>query len=367
VVEGPANVEVYLTLPRVRGRTRRLSHGPFEIFDPLIRLTLADGEVGQLTIPVHVLPEVPPKEYTFSVQVEATAGREGMRRRPNKGEDMLGDLLLSDLQGLGITLLCSRGFETRKRKEQAVPLVVTEAEEVPEPADIKPNFESLWIPKDWDAIVDARRELNDRRIHIVPALTPEAVYLPFMRESQALFSNSNVQLHLGEAIFVAKILTFTVSYFMRNAEWQDCLLVPIYAYAQSSGQAIDDPVWSVTRLGYLHVLELAIALSFSLVEEALKRQSWDPVEQRVLRDYIVGRLDSGASLPAEFLYLPLILGGIAVAGEVALGDEGVQESLRMLAKAKAAKAELFADQDLQVLNDTFDRLVAKQALGRAVV
>jgi hypothetical protein len=86
-------------------------------------------------------------------------------------------------------------------------------------------------------------------------------------------------------------------------------------------------------------------------------------EQRALREFIVECLDTGTNLPAEFLYLPLILGGIMVAGEVVLEGETVSDSLRVLAKAKAERADLFADPDLRELSDVFDRLVAKQARG----
>jgi hypothetical protein len=61
--------------------------------------------------------------------------------------------------------------------------------------------------------------------------------------------------------------------------------------------------------------------------------------------------------------MPLILGGIAVADQIVFEGEKVQESLRFLAKAKAARAELFAEPDLADLNDAFDRLVARRARG----
>ena len=115
----------------------------------------------------------------------------------------------------------------------------------------------------------------------------------------------------------------------------------------------------------LGVVELAIALSFSLLGEALQREPWAPDEQRAVREYIVECLAEGATLPCEFLYLPLLLGGIIIADQVVFEGEDVTESVRLLGQAKAERGDLFKDEDLSDLNDAFDRLIARQARRRA--
>jgi len=169
---------------------------------------------------------------------------------------------------------------------------------------------------------------------------------------------------IQEAIALARILTYTVTYLMSKADWQDILLVPIYAAAQLSEQPSDDTVWLVTEFAYTHVIELATAISFTLVEEILGREPWSPTEQRLVRDFITSCVDGGNPLPPEFLYLPLLLGGIAIAQEITFEGEDTAESMRLLAKAKAERGDLFEAEDLSLLNDAFDRLVAKQARGR---
>jgi hypothetical protein len=365
VVDLPAEVVIHLELPRVSGKLKNLPGPLFRVFQADMRLTLDKGEVAQLTIPVHVQPQVPPGEYTFSVSVRSGDKKPRGRCRPERGENRLGEIRIHHLQGLGITQFASCGFESRKANQQAVLLAVEAAGEEPaQDVDLKPQFQSLWTPKDWEAIPAARREVNDRRVYLLSDLTAGALYLPFMKETQSVFTQSDVQLHVAEAMFLAKILTYTVTYLMSNAEWQDCLIVPIYVQAQANGQATDQSVWVVTHLGYTRVLELAIALSFSLVEDALQRQVWQPAEQQVLRQYVVDCLGTGDRLPAEFVYLPLILGGIAAAREVVVGEEDIAESLRLLGAAKKERSQVFADVELRDVNDVFDRLVAKQARGR---
>jgi hypothetical protein len=201
--------------------------------------------------------------------------------------------------------------------------------------------------------------VNDRRIHIVPELTAEALYTSFVKACQVWFGDSHVDLHLGEAIFLAKILTYAVLSMTRSDGLQDCLLVPVYAYAQAGGHATDSALWLITELGYTHALEIAIALSFSLVERILQQELWDRVEQRAVRRFIIETLDAGSELPGEFLYLPLVLGGLAVADKVTFPGEDAQHSVQLLRKAKAQRSELFEDPDLAELDQAFNRLAAK--------
>jgi len=364
----PIKVAVRIAAPPVDRRLRRLPQPLFQIFELAlqagIQFELSNGEVAELIIPIHIQPHVPPGEYPFRVQIKAEPAQQGMRIRSDQSANRVGDIKIRHPQGLGIAQITSWGFEAKQSPTQTFPVVVGEAADPPQEVDLKPQFNSLWVPEDWEVLAVARQEANDRRIYAVPDLKTEPLYLAFMEESKVLFGDSGVQLHVAEAIFLSKILTFTVTYLMSNAEWQDIVLVPIYASAQLTNSASDNALWLVTQLGYAHIVELAVALSFSLVEDNLQQQPWDATEQRVVREYIVGCLQEGATLPAEFLYLPLLLGGVAVADKVVFEGEDVAESLRFLNQAKAARANLFAEEDLRELNNAFGRLVARQARGR---
>jgi len=364
VMEVPIKVAVHIVLPDLDRKLKRLPQPLFQVFRPDVQFELAQGEVAELVIPVGVQPHVPPGEYEFVFQVQSEAAQEGLRARPEHGENRVGDLKIRYPQGMHITQIAPWGFEVQKTPKQTLALTVGPAGKPPEGADLKPAFTLIWTPADWDLISEARQEVNERRIHIAPEVTAEALYLPFMQESQTYFGDSGVQLHIGEAIFLAKILTYTVTYLMANADWQDCLLVPIYAFALAQDNSTDDVFWLLTQLGYTHVVELAIAISFALVEDALGRELWSGAEQRPVREYITECLGNGATLPAEFLYLPLILGGIVISDQLMLEDEDLEESLRLLGKSKAEREDLFADPDLAMLNDAFDRLLAKQARRR---
>jgi hypothetical protein len=362
VLEAPIDVDVSLTLPRLRGRLRRLPQPLFQVQDIEFSIQLEQSEVKQLIIPIHVQPHVPAAEYAFEVAVHSTCEQEAPRIRAERAENRLGDLRIRYPQGLGITQIVSWGYVSQESDRQGLSLVVTKAGAPAKDVNLESRLESVWRIQDWEWIPPAQHEVNEQRLYIVPELD-ERLYIGFLRESQAVFAGSGVQLYLGEAITLAKILTYTVKYMASQTEWQDCLLVPIYAFAQANEQPLNDVHWLITQLGYMNVLELAVAQSFSLVEEMLGREMWSGAEQRALREFIVGCLEQGNTLPPEFLYLPLLLGGIVVARAVVIKGEDVKESLQLLSKAKAAKASLFSDPELRDLNETFDRLLSTQMRG----
>lgn len=364
VMDVPIQVAVHIALPELNRKLRRLPQPLFQLYRSDIQFQLAPAEVAELVVPIQIQPDVPPDEYRFAFHVRSQAVQEGMRVRLDHGENRVGDILIRHPQGLRIAQLASWGYEAKKANSQPIPIVVTEAAEAQQEVDLKPQFNTVWTPDDWELVASARQEVNDRRFYIVPELIPEALYVSYMQESQMVFGDCGVKLYVGEAIFLAKMLTYTVTYMMRSAEWQDCLLVPIYAFARANEHVTDNALSLVTQVGYTHVIELAIALSFALVEDVLERTVWSATEQRVVRDFVTGCLADGSALPTEFLYLPLILGGIAVADQVVMEGEDVTDSLRLLGTARSGRAEMFADEELHDLVDAYDRLIAKKARGR---
>jgi hypothetical protein len=361
VMEVPATVDVQVVLPRVSRKLRRLPQPLFEVYRSDIHLTLAAGEVGELILPIQVHAHVPPGEYEFALEVRSEPEGEGRRVRAQHGDRRVGDIMIRYPQGMHIAQIAAWGHEAKSARRQVLSFSVSESTEGSSAAELKPSFRSLWTPEDWDVFVEARQEANDRRVYATPQLEPEALYLRFMEQAQSLFSASGITLHIGEAIFLAKILTHTVTYMLAQEEWQDCLLVPIYAYAGLTDQPSDDALWLVTELGFTHVAELAAALGFALTEELLDREMWSPAEQRAVREFVADSLGEGKPLPTEFLYLPLILGGLAIADQVHLEGEDIGESLRLLRKAKDERAELFGERDLRDLDHAFERIFARQA------
>jgi len=363
-VDAPARLAIRVGRPRLRGKLRRKSESWFGIQETALRLTLGAGEVGQVSVPIRVASEALPGRYTFGVHVESTTHEGAQRARSERKGNETQGLKIRYPQGLGISQFVSWGYVAQRTADQSLALVVTEGEAAEgrdqESKDLLPSFVSIWVPEHWEPVASGRRELNDRRIHIVPELTTPRLFADLIRESKDVFAQVGIQIELGEALFVTKMLTYTVTYLLETPAWQECLLVPILAYALSEGLSTVDVRPLISGVGLPHVLELAIALAFSLIEETLGREPWQASEQRALRDLVLQCQSTGASLPVEFLYLPLVLGGLVVAHDVVLEGEDVQRSLDLLCTAKKTRAEWFADVELAEINDVFEELLTRQ-------
>ncbi len=358
VVNTPIDVTLKLSVPvrtgGLRSRPSQLQIGETETTVPL-----EPAEAGELRIPIKTSVETPPAIYEVKLEIMGTPKASANRIRAQQSKGRLGETILRDTVGLNLASTIGVGFTAKPRTKLSFKFKVTgEEETAQEEVDLAPVFTSLWTMEDWELQHRAGRELNERRVHIVPYLTSEAIYVPLLDESRRRFAEAGIVLHVGEAISLAKILTHTVRYFMRSADLQDGLLIPIYMQAYLRDLPTDNALWLVTEAGYSRIVRLAIALSFALVEIALKKQPWLLEEQRALADLVVGNLESGLPLPVEFLYLPLLMGGALVMREVVMEGENPQQSLQMLVQAKKERAGDFAGEAAET-SELFDSLLAR--------
>jgi hypothetical protein len=358
-VSAPASLAIRCVLPQPKGWLRRRGEALFVLQESVLRLELSEGEVGQVFVPVGVSSETPTGSHVFTVQVEAVTREGAQRARPELSESQAMGLEIGPPQGLGIVQFLSWGYEAQRRAEQSVSLSVV-AGGAPTEQDLSPRYVSAWTPELWSVVARARTELNDRRLHIMGELVPARLFVDLLKESQAVYKEVGLRLDLGEAIFLAKMLTYTTTYFLRELSWQECLLAPMLAYALAEGLSTVDVRPIVTGVGYPHVVELAVAQAFVLIRRTLGRAPWQIAEQRALRDLILQCQSTGSELPVEFLYLPLILGGMVVAHEMTMEGEDVLQSLDRLAAAKNKRAEAFADPELAQINDVFEELLTRQ-------
>jgi hypothetical protein len=357
VVNVPVDVTLKLNVPErtggLRSRPSQINIGEAETVVPL-----KPAEVGELRIPIQTSAETPSTTYEIRLEITGTPKANANRIRAQRNKGRLGETILKETIGLNLASTIGVGFTAKSRDKLSFKFKVTGEEGNAQEIDLAPTFTSLWTLEDWDLQHRASQEVNERRAHIVPYLAPKAIYVPLLDEGRRRFADAGIMLHVGEAISLAKILTHTISYFMRNADLQDGLLIPIYMQAYLHDLPTDNATWLVSEVGYSRIVRLAIALSFALVESAIKRQPWMPEEQRALADLVVGNLESGVPLPVEFLYLPLLMGSAMVMREVVLEDEDPQQSLQMLAQAKRARAEDFTGEASET-GELFDSLLAR--------
>jgi len=80
-----------------------------------------------------------------------------------------------------------------------------------------------------------------------------------------------------------------------------------------------------------------------------------------LGDFIASALEEGSTMPADFLYLPLMLGALKIATKVRLPDEDVTHTLQLIQAARQARPEVLVDEDMANADKLFDVM-----LGQAI-
>ncbi|MCR4407794.1 MAG: hypothetical protein NUW24_12895 [Anaerolineae bacterium] len=363
----PLQVTVRVHIPSAK-EMRRGRSGPlpplvnFTLFEPEMTLAMEAAEMGLLRIPLQIDPSTEQGEYGIRCSLAVTSQERGTRIRPLESQGRLGQTILKDTVGLGLAAAVGVGYISVPADQVTSTITVAGAAEQPAEVNLEPTFTSLWMPDELTIQQQALREINDRRIHILEQLKAEPMYVALLEESETAFNLASVALHVGERIFLARILTYTVQYFLENANRQDALLIPIWADALRNNLDTNDYLAMVTQVGYERVLRLAIALSFALVSETLQREPWTAEEQRAVADLVLDCIRQGEPLPIEFLYLPLLLGSLVIARKVTMPEENIGHSLQLLAQAKSKRAESF-DEELQELNRIFDTLLTAAQQG----
>lgn len=350
----PLGVALRLELPT---RTSRLGRAVrFQADKPALSIDVAAGEVGLLRVPLTCAPDTPSGRYDIKTTFKATPHGHGEAIRPPSNPGRFGQSFIRDPVGLGIAPVIGLGYVAKPETRQLLHLEVAGEPEEAE-ADLSLGFETLWTVDELQYQQPAQHEVSSRRVHILSKLSADALFSTLWYESQTLFEDVDVPLRMGEAIFVARILAYTAMTFLNKGDWYDALLVPMWREAFRHDLPTGDALWVVTQVGYEHLLRLSIAMSFGLLDRAMGREVWSNEEQRAVIDLLVSTVVQGqGTLPPEFLYLPLILGGLAVAKELKMPGEDLPHSLQLLDQAHRDRASIFTE-EVALVNDLFGQLL----------
>ncbi|MGQ9599347.1 MAG: hypothetical protein ACUVWZ_08010 [Anaerolineae bacterium] len=313
---------------------------------------LEAAEVGEVSIPIASAVEILPGPYRIPVTMAASCKTRGHYIRSQKTIDFLETTLLSFTTGLGLAASVGLGFVAQSAPRQELDLHVKGSSYPVHEADLTPTYTSHWTVTDLSVQGRAQQYVNEQRLFLLSKLVRPALYRAFFEESQRRFAQASLPLYTGEAVFLAKVLTYTVEYFFQRLEWQDAILVPAYTLAYRYNLALYDPVLIVTRADYPRMVRLAISLSFGLLRQRLGREPWTLEEQLAIADLVTERVTKGGILSAEFLYLPLLLGGLMLADQVQMPGEELAQSLEILRQARRKRStDLAENPELMTLID----------------
>jgi hypothetical protein len=354
-VDVPVELKLKPELPqtsRFRG-TPMMTVGQSEL-----SVALEPAQVGILFVPVMTTPRAKEGRHQMHLNVSARAQDSPTRIRSSETAGRFRSGLIDDVVGLDLARVIGVPYKSTATDKISLTLSVRgKAEAADQETNLATRFQALWSREDGDRQIEALQEVSQRRANIIDQLQTEPLYLALFVEGQRRFADAALPLRVGEAVALAKVLTYTVQHFLANSDLQDGLLVPMWELANEYELPTGDPLWVVRKVGFHHVLRLSVALSFGLVRQALGRHPWNVEERRAVISLVADSVEAQERLPPEFLYIPLLMAGAYISREVVMDGEDSEHSRRLLERAKAARADVFADPDLAEANLIFDRLV----------
>jgi hypothetical protein len=345
----PVEVRIRIQLPIQPSPT-------FTVIQKQTDVPLEEGEVGEVTIPIVCMAETVPGDFDLTVALRVKLESPGQYVRSKEHAGRLGKTSLRFTTGMSLAATVGIGYVASTQPESIVTLHVQGTPQPTPTSEMIPTYLSHWTVDELTLLGRARRHVNDRRLYLLPKVTRNALYLSFLTESQVRLKDAALPLQIGESVFLAKILTYAVEYFMQRPDGQDVILVPAYMLAFRHDLQPDDPVLLIVRADYARIARLAASLSFGMLHQQLGRDVWTIEEQLAVTDLVADRVERGGSLSAEFLYLPLLLGGLMIASEVQMPGENPIQSLDLFAKAREKRtAELEHNQELSTLLDRMEQ------------
>jgi hypothetical protein len=331
-----------------------------KVLEPIFKLNIASAEVGLLTLPVTTTAHVKEGQQTLTLELKVNSEGHSQSIRPAKSQSKLDHELIDSPVGLNLVSTLGSTYSAKSVKKATFPLTVEGKPTPPERAPrLKHSYQTIWVEENSKLFNQAIQEINLRQVKLKNELTLEGLYTILYAESVDRFADAGLPLRVGEAITLAKILTYTCQHFLSSPDRYNGLLVPMWERAFAEQKDTTNALDVIRSAGYTHLLKLALAISFGLVAKAVGRQFWSIQERQAVINFITATIESGQVMDTEFLYLPLLMAGTHIADKIRLEGEDVQQSLALMKKARTARRDLFLDEEMVQAGQIFTQIMKK--------
>ena len=353
-VDVPLNINIKLDLP-LSGRFRG---------QPILKanktdfaVNLAEAEVRRLVVPMTTTSKPADGNYTLGVEVKVQQEKGANRVRGPKSKPIKVPHIDS-LTGLDLIGVLGTSYKTKNGKKSSFDIELSkEGAEVAELPKLDPEYQQVWTLEYAELMRQAQQYVNEARVAIIDSLNVEPLFTALYAENTERFADAGLPLRIGEAIAIAKLLTFTVHRFLNQEALQNGLLCPIWMRAIVNDISRAETTEVIKYAGYKHIVRLAAALSFGLIAESFGKHLWSQQERIEVTTFIADALDEGASIPPDFLYLPLMLGALRVVTKVHLPNEDIGNTVRLIQAARQERSDVFVDKDMAQANQAFNHLL----------
>ncbi len=358
-VNTPLKVSIKINLPQSGGFLRSgktLLAVETDEFD----LEFTPGEAGLLTIPVTTTEHITEGKHNVTIEVKASSQKGSNRVRPVESISKLDNQLIDSPVGLNVVGSLGSTYTEKAVKKATFSVQVAGEPDPPERApQTEHSYDPIWTEEEFKYFNQAVKELNLRQVKLKNELNPEKLYANLFGETTIRFADAGLPLRIGEAILMAKILTYSCQYFLGNPNRRNGLLVPIWEQALAQQVDTTDSLNVIRTIGYHHILRLSVAMGFGLIAQEIGKQLWPLEERQAVGNHIADSIEIGESLDSDFIYLPLLIGGIQIAKKLKLTGEDVNHTLALVQKAKNTRNNVFTDQDMAQAKKVYNHLLKK--------
>jgi hypothetical protein len=340
-----------------------------------LSLGLRPGEVGVLRMPVVPRPPTPAvKQLPVRVAVRYRTSQPGRRVRPVTGGPPPSILSISSFK---LQVLRDVQFAAQTWHDSTdilttffdvAPKIMPETR-----SDLKPQYESLWTHEEMVSEQQISESKIDDAYRVASRLTRTSVYYSLLDAVEARFADRGLPLHPGEAIAVAKMMTYTLDegldlepgFSLEESQWFKTVC-HLLAYDENLEDM--DKGEFVAHYLFESVLHDAILLAFGVIEPRVREDLGDEEEKIGYANRVLSWIAGQGQPDLSFAYLPLILGAILINELATLKTENPWTMMDLLREAARGRQRLFTGERVTIFNMTADLIkFGEESLRRSRV
>lgn len=349
-----------------------------ETAKPQVAKTLKPGEVAVLRMPIIARPPTQPgKDFPVRIAIRYRVSGNPKYVRPPGGGAPPSVLSVSPFK---LQVLSDIEFVSH-RWNDSTEIITVHFDLAPrnmpgEGAPLKIAYETLWSQEGMKEEIRLARSHFDEALEIAKPAPTGALYLGFMDAVEQRFEKRGIPLHPGEAMAIAKMLSYTVEdaparepdVVLENTRWFRSLC-QVLAHDPSLLELERDEI--ISKHVFEGVIYEAVLLSFNILEGRIEEDLGDAAE-RINYATRFMKWFSGAGDPdLTFVYLPLVLGGLSISRIVRSSYrenpwdvyDQLSEAYRGRMRLVSGEASVIFDM-LQQLLDNYRRTLKSQRIER---
>jgi hypothetical protein len=361
MVDQPTQVKVKVRLP-----SQDRKGNPLVLDSPRQQISadLEGGEVGVLRIP---LIAVPPTQSTTDIPIQVTLSHKS-RRGARFVRARTGGVPPSSYAVSAFKLQALRDVTFSAQPPDGEPNTLTTSFDIapkrldPTQYTLLARYETLWTVAEMSGERDIVLQKIEAARAVAASMTTTNLYWSIYYATEEKWARRGVTLGEGELKALTKIMTYTLSdatvnersFSLSSSRWFQTLC---YAMVADPNLTMLEPGVIAAQHLYDTAVFDAVMLGFRILQSRVSVKLGDEDERRAYAEKLVDWFSGFGPADVSYLYLPLVLAGVAVNVLVSSTTESPWNmvlQLREDAKSRAAAAGKGAREIFEMLDNLLD-------------